>query len=1689
MIDPSQLGQFPYPGIFQPGTIPGQIGGLFGAQPALSNGLVLPPSVNSGLFRQTGVALPTIPPAVATTGTNPPPAAPVESPPTVGLPPTDSTDAFAGIRAAGGGFLSAIGNILGASSHFIARPGFELLTEPQAVMQAFGENVVQNQGDPFKFINLLNEKFEENKAPGIVKIAGEMALDPLTYASAGPVKAISELKYVKPVIEATRMEPAVGAAISGLETYEKAVDKAFQSGSALIQGIATNYIPLGVAKENARSVLSNVLPDGLVNTILNAVPEEYRGVPIGAITAPLNKANPKLGLPEVLGFPDVRILKNAAAFNNTFDATRDAISERGINPFAPGPSVDMRRTLRDIAYNPRPDSDADILVSSVLRNPGILTPTDLKRLNTAIGGINTEPTFSHSAIFDSVVNAYHMRDIDEGTAVQAISQILGVGPKTHPEAGQQIVDFLTRRDDATTNLINNLGKLNPDQIIGELSARAKNLSDKRFSAGIELQRQADTYMDQFLNKFDTQYTMLWKNGIQKFITTPLNMMYLGFGGYPIGNAIESMARSIVGGAGISVPTDVTHFNIENGLVPHVPSELFKDESRQAYVVREMVQKGRATPLDVLAQATAAPIVGFGSHLEQNIRRHYWNTALDQELDNVYLGSGIAGNTEFTDWLAAARPPNTSQDPRFTGLSQELANRISNMGIKAVTNGTDAVEALKNAIDAGLYNREKLAGQLADDEAFQQLHPTSRAIMVNWAKTGEASQAAASDMIDRVITNEKKLLEIAPDVLAEKFKGLADQIVARGKTPNFNTADLWQNMTHLRAIKDQFADIPNMMRMAEYNGIAENLLKGVDTAAVHDEFASRIAQSMDAVNKQIGIANTHLLGQAERLGIRPEMEQYLGAVQADHDLLVDTWLRDSEFRRGFFAQKPNRRLDSTWNDPVDGYFPQRAQIWDTFNQQHVANRANIQAAELNFQNAMVGKAQREAAAAAEINRITNENSATQAVIDGVEGGSPIEEIERSVTESTGNAAPDTPEGVINAESEARTSRGPGQFEVVRPKQDGANNLTGNGPSAEPADPGTDFFTSKYAAVDSIRPRLEEILTTAFQNPAMTADQQRLLIAHIDNMNKVFNGLSQDGQKVLNDSLREAAKRARERYDKAYISYDNQTIFDFLAKHIFPFWVYESRRWPYLLQTTLEKPGLAVAYRNYMDQTDQGYIPIGETPFQVNPLRGTILGGINRATGADRPLRFTQGLPGALDSIEQTFGKFGFYFGPHISIPSQVIKGEAGQALPEAISSFINTGRFIGAPGAQEFQNLLPDAYRDYYARQIIASQGLEPDKVYQRALDDPNSFEAKALDAAQRQASMVAVVLGQTGVLRYRTPEYSAYQQQRMEAIERITGISVQQQRNMQQNGISVSQVASLTPAQRQEIAALPGAPGFAEVSEPLLNPAAQKLRERQREFFDAVKTERESVLAEQEADDRRMQQGVISGAEWRKRFQDRNGKVAEMIDNLKKTEAYKNVPISADEQNQARARFNLPPITLSPVDIVLQEYYNVKPQVDGVTGDVDWGTFFDQRQAVLNKYPEVATVVKEQLDKHNTPQVQDFRNAQQLLHPYFGIKDQVLKAFPQLAQVASQAQVLENTNPVQGALFRQNSAELKVLNKLVEQYQQAARMRFPQLDAALVKYYGATPEMVQMMQKGSGLPSNLTSELRPSFTRGMSIAR
>src|SRR5215831_13208239 len=113
----------------------------------------------------------------------------LQNPP--GGPENNQTpDIFTQIKNIVGGAFGAVGSFLDADKHWIAHPIYEGVFHPDQLISATMNFAGQSDHSPAKLVDLINEQYERNDDPGLMKFAGDIAFDPLTYLSSGVIKGI-----------------------------------------------------------------------------------------------------------------------------------------------------------------------------------------------------------------------------------------------------------------------------------------------------------------------------------------------------------------------------------------------------------------------------------------------------------------------------------------------------------------------------------------------------------------------------------------------------------------------------------------------------------------------------------------------------------------------------------------------------------------------------------------------------------------------------------------------------------------------------------------------------------------------------------------------------------------------------------------------------------------------------------------------------------------------------------------------------------------------------------------------------------------------------------------------------------------------------------------------------------------------------------------------------------------------------------------------------------------------------------------------------------------------------------------------------------------------------------------------------------------------------------------------------------
>lgn len=620
-------------------------------------------------------------------------------------------------------------------------------------------------------------------------------------------------------------------------------------------------------------------------------------------------------------------------------------------------------------------------------------------------------------------------------------------------------------------------------------------------------------------------------------------------------------------------------------------------------------------------------------------------------------------------------------------------------------------------------------------------------------------------------------------------------------------------------------------------------------------------------------------------------------------------------------------------------------------------------------------------------------------------------------------------------------------------------------------------------ESLKPKIDEIdamerefMETA-ANPMLTPKGQVELKALVEGVNGSLAKLPADKAKIFSELREKAVQKTNDAYSKIFIPPETRNSVDYFMQHFFPYWMYESRRWTYLPRLFARKPALNEYFfpgAGRYWQTDRGYSDVGETDWQINVFRGSILGTLARTAMKDYPPKHT-GWKGEVENYIENIGRTGFYFGPIYSMPLSAILGDFGESLPAPISSPLSLAAGLGIPGAAEIQeSLAPSRFREYYTNQVLAKNGIDPDTA-------TDMERAKA----RQEANFAIVLMEQSAMTRYRPMARRDYYDRISEKMVEFTGVSVEEQDRLRQMGTSVYNIYSLSPEQREELNQLEGADLWQGIIQPLLPKDQQKIVVARNTFYQTLDILREDATEVQLKDDKRLQGALINGKEWRDRYHERQVLLGNSPDILKTSKVYKDVPLTNQQWTEYRERFDIPDEYVHPVQEVLNKYYEVEIGrfVDPETGGTDWSAFFDAREAAISYYPDfLKESAMEWAHRRDTPMVAEFRKAQDTLRKYWSLYDDLKKTNPEWARIIEAEE--RERDPIKALEIRQTVA-YKSFKKMLGNSRKAIREADPQVEYYLY-IFGyisnvTNPEALKLVRSNASLIPG--GKQRVSFAR------
>jgi hypothetical protein len=569
---------------------------------------------------------------------------------------------------------------------------------------------------------------------------------------------------------------------------------------------------------------------------------------------------------------------------------------------------------------------------------------------------------------------------------------------------------------------------------------------------------------------------------------------------------------------------------------------------------------------------------------------------------------------------------------------------------------------------------------------------------------------------------------------------------------------------------------------------------------------------------------------------------------------------------------------------------------------------------------------------------------------------------------------------------------------------------------------------------------------------------------------------------------AMELSNEDTSRAFPTYGKDDIIDETMKTFFPFWTYEKFRWNWLGRTFLEKPGTLINLGKFMDYSDGGYIPIPFTDMQINPLRGSIwMGGLRSIYNKDFPEYYNQ-FPGL--ELFESLGRYGFFPGLPIQV-AMVFFGQKGgvpetsELLPPWVTTPLSFLRFMedkiapnGPHGIAKIIDIVaPDRFRDYQTMLTLGKWGYDADAIWKKKQKKEKlTPEEEALwgRAAKDANGLRAILMEQTGLLRYRPEKYDEMKLAMKQAIEDMTGVPIAVQEEIDRQypttGKRFTDYYHLDVYQQKLLYMNEVFRKWQGVSESLL-PAGYKAMEMKitqyyEELDELEKQIRRTGAIENgevtsysiENINEQFVEEDISADQWTSRRSDLVSKLATMIEALSNSYEYKDVPKSLEERELYAKETGTVPPTLLPDQELMNYYYSIQPEmaVNPETGikELDFDTYYAYVDNLLSSMDSTyrdRMLARIQFDWTGLEKLY-WNISREYIRPYNNVRNIVLASYSKEAQLLISRYTREDT------IGRDTIQEIKSESgrKLISEYNakltashEAMRQADPELDAWL----------------------------------------
>lgn len=576
--------------------------------------------------------------------------------------------------------------------------------------------------------------------------------------------------------------------------------------------------------------------------------------------------------------------------------------------------------------------------------------------------------------------------------------------------------------------------------------------------------------------------------------------------------------------------------------------------------------------------------------------------------------------------------------------------------------------------------------------------------------------------------------------------------------------------------------------------------------------------------------------------------------------------------------------------------------------------------------------------------------------------------------------------------------------------------------------------KHVEADSQVDQLLESIRNMDKHPDIRPDTQQQVGEWVDAVKKDVSAIPEWDRQKLRETKQTAIGNLAEDARKAYTQYDNQTVFDYTMQHIFPFWMYETRRFGRLYNNFERHPWTLRTMLNYYNNTDRGYVEIAGKGYYFRPDAGTLWtgGGLldPRATYRSMP-----GMLGVGEEVQGAYEKTGLFspvMDTAISATNAVVNRDvrlmsdsimSATGIQNPVNSAVMLGQplpFIDktVPGggtvselATDFRDMLGDNWNTYNVDIWLGDQGYNADEV--RAAADlgqkisPVNYPFKEVDAREllkeANASIAARSMGldMIGAAIYRSPARRKHEEERMKLIMEHFDLTEEEYNQLRKSG-GLNDKLDLQPKFKEQLKNIPGGDIWNRNANIAFAPQDERdIRLTVDRFYRSLRQRRAEAKNSQMVDDGKlkMPSSDYTHAKWIEDHKQRQIEMANLPYNMRtdgsnygsRDITSHGVPITSDEWAEYRARLtsSYSQEQLSPLDTILNDYYKISPmderfqKIEEIDGrqikETDWLAYYAAKDRIVNNIPENEPELKQavlyQISKNKTDTEKEFERA------------------------------------------------------------------------------------------------------------------